>query len=412
MVKRKLLIIAGAGSTLSIGMPSMQDIHNNLNCWANDLVLHDSSQENLYSYFYKSIKEYWSHHSKSAPNFEDVLYAISLVGMTFPAGVLSSSLGAFVEQKKFPQIFYAGKIKSVDRNLLNDFAAHLTDKLLEDLRFRCIQAENIKNPDIVKFNNFFAALHEVFDIAVVSSNYDDLLYRALPEFETGFDFSDQGRFKPERIYRRKSWSCYLHVHGSVHFDIPGLHEIFWQDDLGKKFSQNASGRGSRVTTEGNFFPTSTIIAGYGKTQQVQQIPFRTYYSELDRLVDQCDALLFLGYGFGDTHINNAFAKFRVNPRPVVVIDFANDNDLNARSGNDCGSLTVKKIMGIFNNHPHEMESLGYSIPNNVRELKSCNEFERSANKERHLSIWYNGMNEASIYPGKIISELDNVYQKF
>jgi hypothetical protein len=66
---------------------------------------------------------------------------------------------------------------------------------------------------------------------------------------------------------------------------------------------------SPIEINGVWYFKSLIIVGQGKSQQIQAFPFRTYYSELDRLVHQSDAVLFLGYGFNDSHINLAFKKY-------------------------------------------------------------------------------------------------------
>jgi SIR2-like domain len=126
-------------------------------------------------------------------------------------------------------------------------------------------------------------------------------------------------------------TCLLHLHGSVHFDMnltaKGLHDIVWQDDLNKQFHQNSFGRDSVQTTEGNEFPTSSIIVGYGKTEQIQRAPFRTYYSDLVRLVHESDAVLFLGFSLIDSHVSQAFTDYRDGrDRPVVFIDYAKNCD--------------------------------------------------------------------------------------
>jgi len=235
----------------------------------------------------------------------------------------------------------------------------------------------------------------------VTLNYDDIVYRAMPGLETGFDSA--GRFFDERVTQRRTWPCILHLHGSVHFDMRddytdfmgfgGFHEIHWQEDLCGQFNQNASGRSSIPTVEGPVFPTSSIVAGYGKTQQILRRPFRTYFGELDRLVAQCDAAMFLGYGFADIHFNFAFEKFRDSRRrPIVVIDLAANTAMNANGIEMAGEhQTVSSVLGLFRTQKSLMSSLGYRIPNTVANLKKAREFEISDDPDTPLAIWYNGM---------------------
>jgi hypothetical protein len=209
--------------------------------------------------------------------------------------------------------------------------------------------------------------------------------------------------------------CILHLHGSVHFDMRddftsfsgGLYDIHWQDDLNGQFQQNAEGRSSFSTAEGPDFPTSSIVAGYGKTTQILRRPFRTYYAEIDRLAAESDAALFLGYGFSDRHLNLAFEKFRDNRRrPVVIIDFAPDNAMNAH-GLEMGDghQTISSVLGLFGTHKRSMTSRGYAIPDTVAGLNEAQEFEVSNDPDTPLAIWYKGMLAACDNIDKVLEHL-------
>ena len=258
-------------------------------------------------------------------------------------------------------------------------------------------------------------LGKEFDISVVTLNYDDVVYRAAPRLETGFDSG--GRFVDDRIAQRHAWPCILHLHGSVHFDMRddhadfmgfgGLHDIHWQDNLDGQFHQNAEGRSSFVTVEGTDFPTSAIAAGYGKTTQILRRPFRTYFAEVDRLVGGCDAVLFLGYGFSDIHLNLAFERFRdARRRPVVVIDFANDDAMTA-GGVEMSDRhqTASRVSGLLRTNQRSMTWLGHVAPDTVAALKAAQEFEISSDPDTPLAIWYNGMLAACDNADKVLARL-------
>jgi len=145
--------------------------------------------------------------------------------------------------------------------------------------------------------------------------------------------------------------------------------------------------------EGISFPTSTIIAGYGKPIQMLRRPFRTYYSELDGLVNDCDAILIAGYGFGDNHLNIAFKRFRDERcRPVVVIGWADDNAMtvSGHGWNDIDSCD-NRIFSSFATAHDSMRWLGKSIPSTVKLIKQDKKFEYSENSKTPLSLWYSGM---------------------
>ena len=318
--------------------------------------------------------------------------------------------------------WFANRRQVVVSDVLRQFGHYLVDTLLDTFRGRCRSLPLVKSAELAKMRAFFAALSEEFEISIVTLNYDDIVYRAMPGLETGFD--SEGRFSDERITLRRTWPCILHLHGSVHFDMRddytdftgfgGFHDIHWQQDLSQQFNQNALGRSSFSTVEGPDFPTSSIVAGFGKTTQLLRRPFRTYFGELDRLVAQCDGAMFLGYGFSDIHLNLAFDKFRdTRRRPVVVIDAAPDTAMNANGIEWAdGHKTVTTILGVFQTHKSMMSSLGYRIPNTVARLKEALEFEISDDPDTPLAIWYNGMLPACDNVEKVLKTSRSVLSSF
>ncbi len=411
--KRKLLVVAGAGASVDFGMPSVGGVHDFLLKKAQELFpLVDDPKTNLYGSIFKSITDYWGTSTASflnkTPNFEDVLYAISALASVIPAGNFTGPLGAFVTKNPLPSVVQTGSVKLQPQDVLRHLGQTLVDELLDEFRRRCRQRDPLMVSKVKEFGQFFAGLTEKFDCAVVTTNYDDLICRSLPGIETGFDPSD-GRFKQGRIVNRTAWPCLLHLHGCVHFDMDvtdgDLHGVIWQPDLDEPFHQNSFGRLTQRTAEGNEFPTSSIIAGYGKTQQIQRLPFRTYYSELDRLVYQSDALLFAGFSLADAHVRTSFANYRDGrERPVVFLDFAKDGEMLAGGDFDDSVSGPARALRVFRAPSGSMKWLGYSHPNTVDEVRRAREFERCTAPGKRLSIWYNGMLEACRHTDKILHE--------
>jgi hypothetical protein len=192
-----------------------------------------------------------------------VLYAFFGIAAAHPAGAYTAGLGALIEPKNLPAIRpFRGPPRAVNPHDFSFFGAMAVDGLLEEFRGRCKLAAQAKTKEFECLQSFVAALQSRFEIAVVTVNYDNVLYRALPGIETGFDHRTR-RFNERRIFERKTWPCMLHLHGSVHFDMPvsngpDMHEIVWQPDVNATFAQNAAGRGGQLqfTPEGAGFPTS------------------------------------------------------------------------------------------------------------------------------------------------------------
>lgn len=167
-------------------------------------------------------------------------------------------------------------------------------------------------------------------------------------------------------------------------DSRDIHEILWQPDIEVAFAPNAFGRSEHLTAGGSF-PTSVIIAGYSKTTQISlRRPFRTYYSELDRLVEECDAVLFAGYGFRDEHLNVAFEGFFHDNRrrPIAIIE-KNDN-LYLDHIRDRPGWIMQHAFNI------DLGQIGFPSEEKIR-LREMREFDRNNDPQRPLGVWYFGM---------------------
>ncbi len=421
MAKKKLLLVVGAGASVEFGMPSVKGVRDIINAEAQRWYqLADQSSSNLYEHIEGRIKQYWNdnlpNHLLREPQFEDVLYAIFAVPAAYPAGAYTSALGALMKPIILPDFInpLQGR-KIVETDTLRQLGCVLVDALVREFRELCKLPKQNEIPGIAYLQSLIMALQDEFEIAVVTLNYDNIIYRLLPGVEVGFDI-ETGRFEPIRITHRNGWPCMLHLHGSVHFDMrlderpgrrAGLHEIHWQTDINASFSQNAFGRGTTVSLEGPVFPTSVVVAGYGKTTQLMRKPFRTYYAELDRLATDCDAVLVTGYGFGDPHLNMAFADFRDRRRPVVIIGWARDETMTISGAGwgDCDRQT-KSMLQTFETAHHSMSGLlGHKMPDTVKELKMAEEFEVCTDSNTPIAVWYNGMLAACKNPTKVISRL-------
>jgi hypothetical protein len=415
MPKKKLLLVTGAGASMEFGMPSVTEVGPIINAKAQQCYpLATNPNTNLYEDVERRVREYWNtnvqDHLRREPNFEDILCSVFALAGSYPAGIFTSASSALIKPETLPDINFCGREqKAVDRHRLTFFVAFAVDAVLSAFREHCRRSEREHAAEFGHLQTFVKALQAVFDVAVVTVNYDDITYRAFQGIETGFDPAN-GRFDEARIFDRNVWPCMLHLHGSVHFDMPpgagfDFHEVRWQPDINADFHANATGRNAQHYREEAEFPTSAIVVGYGKTVQILRRPFRTYYSELDRLVAHSDAVLFAGYGFGDRHLNIAFERFRddARRRPVSIIGCANDEVITI-GGMEHGDHR-KIVLDLFRTHPHSMQWLGHVFPSTVRDLREARVFETSSDADMPLSFWYNGMLAACQHPKRIIEQL-------
>jgi hypothetical protein len=409
MKKKKLLITVGAGAAIDFGMPSVSDVDKILDQRAGQLCpLSADPTSNLYRHCRDAINAYYAETPKPAlqkwANFEEVLYQINLlVSLVSDPWRLHGS-NALLRASSLPEVLELGNVKATDENVLRRLANALTDELVDYFIDACAAASLSKAAEIAELGKFLSIMEDEFEIGVVTLNYDNLISQALPGLHSGFNAS--GHFDPISVLTRTEWKFIYHLHGSVHFRMAGtphdLHGITWTASPLKDHAVHADGRNSQNSIEGTPYPMSPIVAGYGKTQQILRQPFRTYFAQLNRLSQEADSLLFLGYGFSDLHLNAVFSEVRNRPRPIVIVDWASDKQDALASRQDNWSYHLFQTLPT---RAGTMSRPGHVASASVAELKNDHEFEVSNSPDYPLAVWYNGMLEACRHPEKILKHL-------
>lgn len=409
-MKKKLLIIVGAGASLEFGLPSVNDVDGIFDsCAGQVLPLLSEPMSNLYRYCKVTIDNY--HQAAPGPvlrkgaNYEEVLYHLNLLVPYYSDPQRVHGSNVLLEPRQLPMVRQFSHPKVVDGNVLRYLSNALMDALVDHFIDACSGIADNKANEISLLRDFLSALSEEFDIGIVTLNYDNVFTHACPRFFTGFN-PETCTFEPLTILRRDAWNFIYHLHGSIHFAMTGtrhdMHAITWAKTPTKGHQVHSSGRNDQGSAEGVAFPTSTIIAGHGKTQQILRQPFRTYYAQVNRLVHEADSLLFLGYGFGDQHLNAAFSEARDRRRPVVVVDWAKDDQDPLRFRRDTWSYQLFKMLP---GNARSMGEPGSGVPVSIGNLKAANEVEASNDPGYPLAVWYNGMLAACQHSSKILSHL-------
>ncbi len=413
---KKLLIVTGAGASSDFGMPSVNSIDELFEKWSkNILPLKNEPDKSLYSWVKRKLYDYVTqspnNRVESIINFENLLYTLQNLasisndnhGIHF-----NNRLMPFIQVNEFPEVIRFRKEKVADGGDFSLLQSHLTDQLLEHFREKCKTLSKEKADELQDLKSLFGKLKTEFEIGFVNLNYDNVILTALPDLETGFD-KKTGLFDRSRLHKSE-WNFCYHMHGSVHFDMKGgdgveMHKILWNDDLNSKFAHNSSGRSGNSTGEGLSHLNSNIIAGLDKANQLLREPFGPYYMKLDQLVHESDAVLFIGYGFNDIHLNRVFPFIRYDEnktRKVVVIDWAEDNEGGLNFRHDAWSY------GVFETIPSNGFEMGDGksrLPNPAIHYKRKKIFEKSSNPKYPISVWYNGVLEACAHADKILNEL-------
>lgn len=401
--KPKLLIVVGAGASIELGMPSVADI---------DKIFEDSAlkyyslvsnnNESLYTHVRDEINSglLGAAGSQRTTNYEEVLFTLlhlSALSNDYP----QYTPKYFLSLNSFPEVIeFKSTSKKTDSNTLRQLASLMIDDLLKEFRQRCLNVKEKIPDDFDLFKSFFEQLSNDYQLGIFSLNHDNLILQALPTLFNGFD-RNSGAFLPEKILKTKKWDFCYYLHGSVHFDMSGdkynMHGVKWNDNLPaiSDFKQNSSGRSPQITREGIGLPTSAIITGYDKISQMQREPFRTYYNRLDSAILEADAVMYLGYGFSDDHVNTCI-KDRYNKltfsnkKPVMVVDWAGDKYDSLHFRRDDWAIN---LIDTLNLDYKFMSSPGHTAPALISNLRKNKECEVSNSSDYPVSIWYNGFLE-------------------
>jgi hypothetical protein len=63
-----------------------------------------------------------------------------------------------------------------------------------------------------------------------------------------------------------------------------------------------------------------VTPGTGKYLETHKEPYNTVFSEMKQVLDRCKALLFLGFGFNDLHIQGSFESIlRDDSIPKIIL---------------------------------------------------------------------------------------------
>lgn len=406
------MVVVGAGASIELGMPSVRKIDNMFHEWARkEFPLVKKTDQSLYSYLRDTTNKCYLKNprkgTKKEANYEDVLFSIFHLSSLLTDRDNNFPLNAFLRQKKLPEIKSLGLKMDTTGDVLMCLSSFLVDELFDEFRRKCLEVSTKPVDEFGSYVNFLSRLRDDYELVFISLNYDNLVTQVFPNLFTGFD-NITGCFRPESVHEHQDWDSIYHVHGSVHFEMGigmgSMHTIFWNNDL-SSVRQNSRGRGYQRTMEGIKLPTSAIVAGYGKEYQIQRLPFRTYYGQIDKLVETADAFLFLGYGFGDFHLNNCFHAIRKRARPVIIVDCAERDQDSLRIRSDSWARNLLATVET-DNYKIATRRFRHKTPC-VAELIDNDEFEISTNPLYPLSVWYGGFMRACKNYDLVKFELDN-----
>ena len=326
------------------------------------------------------MENLWSLNISSGENTADI-YKVSLVPFI---GLLRETVPVF----NGPRIHNA--IDAVYRNIYDNIS----------IPSRCFDVEKQK-----WFVDFWEEINKLAQLKIITLNYDNILSQLLTGLKTGFDERREDglyRFSPN-TYLKNIYNdpVIINLHGSINYGYypdeyrgrtvkqPPNDFIVqrWRRDLyyfeEDKEAYSTWGRGSGSPDkhqDGSISGVSPFIAGLRKMDKIMAIPYQFYFSSIYPLIDMCDKLIIIGYGFSDLHINRWLIRHSHihNKRRKILIVTYKPPDFQTWWQQDYTSIE----------ETHTICSLSMQSEAPDRRYKPEEPFVKS--EDDCLGIWFNG----------------------
>jgi SIR2-like domain len=448
-MKKKLLVILGAGSSSALGFPSVQCLDPLMAQWGSEWAKSWETGDH-FDELWQSAETYYKRgptgprpvlnfervlgdmvamaHWMEAPPWGNTLMQAACDGvppprMTFRhqslpdtveevTGIPVNSLGDECDgtesgdEEVAPSEGLTGKYGAYIE-LMSEYS-FLLGKLARHMRAESEKPDSANTTPKDKYRNLLAGLRERFNVGVYNLNYDTAALDALPGAYTGF--GETGSFEPSIVHERREWDFVYHLHGSVHHSLNCRYvgdKIVWRPSLDAEFFDDPEGQWTDKLSEGRRFPRTTLVAGGFKLDQLLVEPFQSFHASLVRHVYAADAILIGGYGFGDAHVNwalrNRFGGTTARPSvPVMLLALADDRtDPMAFRNDDLWAIEVCRTFGA---NGHSFVEPDHSSPPVPADLASRGAFE--VDTHHRVAIWHGGFIEAERRVPSIAQWLD------
>ena len=254
------------------------------------------------------IKDKFIFYSENFFNFEEILYICNeLYSMSIDIDNLHNPMKEFTPIKKEFQHFNYIDYSS----LYCEIIKLIKEKISKDTK-------NIKKDKYEKIKKFYHKLNKKFDLNIITTNYDPLLLKIFPDFFIGFDKKTK-EFCQQEIILNNHKNYLYHIHGSLYNRLEKNEIIYDEEDY---LNNNITISNNSIRDTNKVILESPIIAGYDKQNKILYNPFKTYFSQIPKMIYETDGILFIGYGFNDIHLNSNFEMIRKQKikRKVVIID--------------------------------------------------------------------------------------------
>lgn len=242
-----------------------------------------------------------------------------------------------------PLLEFAAAHNLFDYNIHGNIAAQATAYILDQLANQ--QTSDTTLADL-PLNQFLQVLSKNSYIRLHSLNYDTIPLSSGIDFKTGYvklpGSIDEESFSPNDLRFSYRSHIFCQLHGSIQFGYAseemsrGLIVRF--NNLQKAInSRSSTAVSNHYAQDGIEGISQLMITGLRKADAILHDPFASYFSRLNDDLLNCDAILIVGYGGHDKHVNEIFQRsYLVREElglknKIVWVDFSHPSDFSGDS---------------------------------------------------------------------------------
>jgi hypothetical protein len=391
-MRKKLLVILGAGSSIPRDMPSVADLDRQMKQWSQEW----SASHHFPDYFdslWNAAETYYGTGKGPPLNFEKVMGDMLALSHWVTPAPWGDTLRQTASAGAPPGLAFPFPMDYGPAITVTDQVSHLLVELAKYMRALSQRLDSTTNA-ARQYGTLIDGLRGVFDVGIYNLNYDTAALAAWPDSYTGF--GETGTFEPSGVHERREWSFVYHLHGSVHHSLVGPfgEQMCWRRDLADGFFDGHPGLAGDKRSEGRSFPRTTLIAGGFKLDQLLVEPFHSLRAAIARHVYEADAIVIGGYGFGDVHVNRALRNRLTVPGarpPIMVLHRRAAATTDPMAFRD--DLWANELCLTLGTNGHFFSEPGHPSPPVPAELATKGAFEVAA--PHRVALWHGGFVEAA-----------------
>lgn len=322
----RLTTFIGAGAAIEIGGPTTNDITTEVRNKEQEYI-------NTKTAFIDRVAKVLDKHYDIPCNFEEIYHTLEQIqsyktGWRGAVKQYTPYMTAFAKPK-LTRFFKDDQHDDIILSKAKEDLIRIVAELVEQYNFQ--YKTNSRN---LWHTEFWKLLNDSFKLDVATLNYDTCIEQSLPKFEDGFEATQYSfkRFNPRKL-NYSTDSKILHLHGCIHYGYnrsSNINEYTLEDDFHdlykfesyKEASMQWFGRSNHTAQSAEGAMIGPIITGLKKTDKLITFPYSTYYAAFQNSVIENNALLIVGYSFGDLHINKILeriVRIHGSKRRIVIV---------------------------------------------------------------------------------------------